>query len=207
MTTTAGAAIAAAVIAGGPARRMGGVAKAGLVVDGESIAALQVRVLRRVFERVVVVANEPGPWAELPVELVHDRHAGVGPLAGLHAALVSTEGQQGVVCVAGDMPFVSEPLLRLLRDRAPEADAVVPRVAGRAEPLLARYARRCRAAVEAQLAAGERAVHMLLDHLAVSWLDEDDLRAVDPELRALTNVNTPDDLVRAQALVGRGRRR
>jgi len=207
MTAAAGAAIAAAVIAGGPARRMGGVAKAGLVVDGESIAARQVRVLRRVFGRVLVVANEPGPWAGLPVELVRDRHPGVGPLAGLHAALASTEGQDGVVCVAGDMPFVPEPLLCLLRDRAPEADAVVPRVAGRAEPLLARYARRCLAAVEAQLAAGERAVHLLLDHLDVAWLDEDDLRAVDPSLRALTNVNTPEDLARAQALVGRGRRR
>jgi molybdopterin-guanine dinucleotide biosynthesis protein A len=154
---------------------------------------------------VLVVANEPGPWAGLPVELVRDRHAGVGPLAGLHAALASTEGQDGVVCVAGDMPFVPEPLLYLLRDRAPEADAVVPRVGGRPEPLLARYARRCLTAVEGQLAAGERAVHLLLDHLVVAWVDEDDLRAVDPALRALTNVNTPEDLARAQALVGRRR--
>ena len=46
-----------------------------------------------------------------------------------------------VVCVAGDMPFLAPALLEHLRDAAPAAPALVPRIAGRAEPLLARYAR------------------------------------------------------------------
>jgi len=46
-----------------------------------------------------------------------------------------------VVCVAGDMPFLAPGLIERLRDGAPGAPAFVPKVAGRAEPLLARYAR------------------------------------------------------------------
>jgi molybdopterin-guanine dinucleotide biosynthesis protein A len=191
--------VAAAIIAGGPARRLGGAVKAALVVGGRSIAERQLEALRAVFDRVVVVANDPGPWSALGVEVVPDRRPGDGPLGGLQAALAATGGHDAVVCVAGDMPFLTPEVLRLLRDHAPDADAVAARVGGRAEPLLARYARRCLPVVEAQLAAGERAVHALLEQrLAVAWLEEAALRAVDPELRALTNVNTPEDLARLQ---------
>jgi molybdopterin-guanine dinucleotide biosynthesis protein A len=196
---------AAAVIAGGPATRMGGASKAALLIDGESIASRQTRALRAVFGRVVVVAGDPGPWGELGVERVADHHRGAGPLAGIHAALRATEVHPGVVCVAGDMPFLSDGLLRLLRDRDPDADAVVPRVQGRVEPLLARYGRGCLPVIEARLAAGDRALHSLLDDLAVSWIEEGELRAFDPHLRGLVNVNTPEDLARARRGPLRGR--
>jgi molybdopterin-guanine dinucleotide biosynthesis protein A len=202
-----GGAVGAAVIAGGLATRMGGAAKSALAVGGRSIAADQLQTLRAVFARVLVVANDPAPWRELGVEVVADRERGVGPIGGVHAALLATRALAGgVVCVAGDMPFLSPDLLRLVRDRDPGAEAVVPRAGGRPEPLLARYAPGCLAVVEAQLAAGERAMQALLGRLRVSWIEEAELRVVDPELRALTNVNTPSDLARARSLSPRPRR-
>jgi molybdopterin-guanine dinucleotide biosynthesis protein A len=190
----------AAVIAGGPGTRLGGAVKSALVVGGRSVAERQLAVLRGLFARIVVVANDAGPWAAAGAEIVPDRHADAGPLGGLHAALAATQAEGAVVCVGGDMPFLEPPLLRLLRDGRPEAQALVARVGGRPEPLLARYAARCLPVVEAQLQAGERAVHRVLPLLGVAWLDEPELRAVDPELRSLTNINTPDDLARAEAL-------
>jgi molybdenum cofactor guanylyltransferase len=190
---------AAAVIAGGPARRMGGVAKAALVVGGRSIAERQLAALRPLFERVLVVAGDPGPWAALGAEVVPDRQPAAGPLAGVHAALLATRAHPAVVCVAGDMPFLRAELLALLRDHAPGAEAVAVRGAdGRPEPLLARYGARCLAAVESQLASGDNAVHALLARLDVSWIDEALVRAFDPRLLSLTNVNTPEDLARAR---------
>jgi molybdopterin-guanine dinucleotide biosynthesis protein A len=100
--------------------------------------------------------------------------------------------------VAGDLPALSPRALALLVEAAPEADAVVPRVAGRAEPLHARYARRSLDQVRARLDAGERALHRLLDHLAVAWIDERALRAVDPELLTLADVDAPEDLARLE---------
>jgi molybdopterin-guanine dinucleotide biosynthesis protein A len=179
---------------------MGGVSKAELLVGGRSIAARQVEALRAVFARVVAVANAPGPWPALHVEVIGDRWAGAGPLAGIQAALEATREQPSVVCVGGDMPFLSGELLALLRDRAPAAEAVAVRVGDRVEPLLGRYASRCLPIVEAQLAAGERAVHRLLERLSVAWIDGEELRAFDPALRSLMNVNAPEDLARAEAL-------
>jgi molybdopterin-guanine dinucleotide biosynthesis protein A len=200
---TNAAACAAAIIAGGAATRLGGLPKSTLVVEGRSIAERLLESLRAAFPRVLVVANDAAPWAALGVEVVPDVYRGAGPLAGVHAALVATAAHAGVVCVAGDMPFVAPPLLALLRDHAPEADAVVPRIAGRAEPLLARWGRACLPVVDAQLAAGERAVHAIFELVRTTWLDEPALRAVDPALRSFTNVNTPEDLRRLERRDGR----
>jgi molybdopterin-guanine dinucleotide biosynthesis protein A len=203
-TTGAASGIAAAIIAGGAATRLGGVPKSTLVVDGRSIAARLVAALGAAFARVLVVANDPAPWQGLGLEVVPDgpAHRGAGPLAGVHAALAATRERAGVVCVAGDMPFVAPALLALLRDHAPEADAVVPRVAGRPEPLLARWGRACLPVVAARLAAGERAAHAVFDVVRTAWLDEPALRAVDPGLASFTNVNTPEDLRRARGPAG-----
>jgi molybdopterin-guanine dinucleotide biosynthesis protein A len=190
--------VAAAIIAGGAATRLGGAPKSTLVVAGRSIAARLLETLRGSFPRVLVVANDPSPWAALGVEIVPDVYPGAGPLAGVHAALVAASAHAGVVCVAGDMPFVAPALLALLRDNAPEADAVVPRVGGRPEPLLARWGSACLPVVDVRLAAGRRAVHETFAALATTWLDEPALRAVDPDLRSFTNVNTPEDLRRAR---------
>jgi len=189
--------LAAAIVAGGAATRLGGAAKSQLVVAGRAIAERQLEVLRAAFARVLVVANDPAPWASFDIEVVGDAFPGAGPLAGVHAALVATREHAGVVCVAADMPFLAPPLLALLRDHAPDAAAVVPRVGGRAEPLLARWARGCLPDIEARLAAGHRAVHDVFDALTTAWLDEPALRAVDSKLRSFVNVNTAADLLRA----------
>ena len=204
MSEAAAGTIAAAIVAGGAATRLGGRAKPALVVGGRSIAERLLEALRATFGRVLVVANEPAPWRALGVEVTPDVHPGAGPLAGVHAALVATAAAHpGVVCVAGDMPFVEPALLALLRDHAPDADAVVPRVAGRAEPLLARWGRACLPVVEARLAAGERAAHAIFEHVGTAWLDETALRSVDPALRSFANVNTPEDLRRVERESGR----
>lgn len=203
----AAVAVAVAVIAGGPGRRLGGAVKASLQIGGRTIAERQRQAMGELFARVLVVANDAAaaaPWQALGVELVADAQPGAGPLAGVHAALAATRGLAGVVCVGGDMPFLSAPVLQLLRDHAPGAAAVAPRLGGRPEPLAARYGPPCLAAAEALLARGERALHAVLSAVETRWLDEPAWRAVDPALRALTNVNTPDELARARSAARRG---
>jgi len=209
--------VAAAIIAGGRGTRMrgdrahapaaagAGEAKALLVVDGRRIIDRQLEVLRRCFDDVLVVANDPeiaaALGAEAGVPVVADRvSGGLGPLAGLDAALAALpDGAGAVVCVAGDMPFLSRPLLELLRDHAPGATALVPWIGGRAEPLLARYARACAPIVREQLGRGDYAMKRLADRLSATFLGEEALRAVDPDLRSFVNVNTPADLAAAGA--------
>jgi molybdopterin-guanine dinucleotide biosynthesis protein A len=195
--------VAAAIIAGGPARRLGGVQKPFLDVGGQAIAHRQLEVLRGLFEPVVAIANDPAPWATTGLAVFPDLVPGVGPLGGIHAALSATGDADAVVCVAGDLPFLSPALLRALRDRAPEAVAVAPRPGGRLEPLCARYARELLPTLEARLRAGQYAVHELLEAVAAAWIDDDALATLAPGGLAFVNVNTPEELQRAEELARR----
>src|SRR3954470_17054182 len=94
--------VAAAIIAGGAAKRLGGQTKPALIVGGRSIAERLLETLRASFARVLVVANDATPWEGLAVEVFPDMYRGAGPLAGVHAALAATSAHAGVVCVAGD---------------------------------------------------------------------------------------------------------
>ncbi|HEY2903455.1 MAG TPA: molybdenum cofactor guanylyltransferase [Polyangia bacterium] len=193
---------AAAIIAGGRGTRLGGQVKGLITVDGRRIVDRQRDTLAAVFAPVVLVASDPAPWRDCGLVVVPDRVADAGPLGGIDAALAHFAAAKtevdAVVCVAGDMPFLNEDLLRLLRDHQPDAPAAVPRVGENAEPLLARYALSLSAAVTARLAGGDFAVHRWLAGVAVAWIDEVALRAVDPSLRSFFNVNTPADQERAQ---------
>ena len=180
------------LLAGGKATRLGGAPKGLLLRGGETIAARTVRLLGELCADVIVVANDATPYADLGVRVVADIVRDAGPLGGLHAAMA--HASRPFVLVAGcDMPDVQPALLRLLRDADEHADVVVPVVGGRLEPLVARYATRCRAAVEVALCAGRLKATAFHDAVEVLRLDDRTLRLADPHLRSFDNVNTPEE--------------
>ena len=192
--------VAAAILAGGRGRRLGEVDKASLLIENKSILARQLEVLTPLFSRVLLVGNREAPPPPGVVPVTDRVPPGAGPLAGLEAALNALVPQErAVVCVAADMPFLQSGALRLLRDEAPLTAAVVPRVAGHPEPLFARYPRTALGAVTRALAENRLKMAALLTELEISWLEESTLRVVDPDLRALENINEPADLERARA--------
>ncbi len=187
--------VAAAVIAGGEGRRMGGIAKGLLMVQGQRIIDRQLALLQPLFSRVFIVANDPQTYADLGVAVVPDRVARVGPLAGIEAALAALQPHEdAVVCVAADLPFLTTTVLTALRDHAPETHAVVPYVQGHPEPLCARYGKAALAEVQAALHEGAYKLMNLLQQLQALPLPQAMLSAQDATGRFATNVNTPEDL-------------
>ncbi|WP_375769129.1 molybdenum cofactor guanylyltransferase [Archangium gephyra] len=187
-----------AVIAGGKGERLGGVAKGLLEVEGRTVLE-RVLELGRLCGDVLLVANEPGPYARFHLRTVEDVVRGRGAPGGVHAALVGA-GTEWVLAVACDMPFVSEAAVRvLLEARGPEVDAVCFTVGGRVEPLLALYRRTLADEWGEALRTEEPSLRSLLARCRTKLLAEESLKAVDAELRAVVSVNTPEDLVRHQA--------
>lgn len=185
--------VTALILAGGRATRLGGVDKRALVVDGLTIFDRQCNVLLpRVAEIIVSTPKAIPGW-----HTVTDAIAGAGPLAGISAGLTAAK-TPWVLVIAGDMPYISEALIdRLLGAATSELDAVGIRIGGLPEPLVCMLrVAVVRPHVQRRLAERKLKVAELLtdDGLRVAWLDERELRAVDPELRALFNVNEPGDL-------------
>jgi molybdenum cofactor guanylyltransferase len=186
--------VSALILAGGKATRFGGVDKRELVVDGRTIFERQVAVLAPRVTEVLVSS----PRAIAGFRTVADTVEGAGPLAGIAAGLAAAT-TPWVLVVAGDMPYISEAVVELVLARiAVPYDAIGIQIGELPEPLFCALRRAsCVPVIERRLAAGQRKASRLLTDgdLRVCWLGEAELRTVDPELRALFNVNTPADIV------------
>ncbi|MEX2157577.1 MAG: molybdenum cofactor guanylyltransferase [Gemmatimonadales bacterium] len=196
-----------AVLAGGAARRYGGRPKGLLEVGGR-------RILDRVVDAVaavtgappLLVANAPDAPAWRPdLETIPDARPGLGSLGGIYTAVAAAP--EAVLCVAWDMPFVPEGLLRVLIAGATDGgfDAYLPESGGRrgVEPLCAVYGPACRAAIERRLDAGDLKAISFHADVRVGMLSLALVRQFGDPDELFFNVNTPEDLEQAEAVCRR----
>lgn len=193
--------MAGIVLSGGQSQRMGR-DKATLLYEGVPLLDRVVGILGAVTPGVIVVTASEECYAPLGAYVVYDEYPGAGPLGGLVTGLKAA-GRGAHIVVACDMPLLQPELLRLLLERLGSADAAVPRIAGQPEPLCAVYSATSVPALEAAVAEGELAVHKALDRIRVRYVEEEELRSVDPELISFTNLNQPEDLARLAGDEGR----
>jgi len=187
--------VSAALLLGGESTRMGR-DKARLEIAGEPAAARLAKLLASLFGEVLLVGGTPPP--DVPGLRVADAEGPRCALRGLVSALSAAREERVLVLATDLMAMTPELLLALVA--FPEADAVVPRSSGGAQPLCALYRRApALAAARISLSRGKLSLMSVLDQLAVRWLEGDDLDAVDPGGLALYNVNTPDDYARLAA--------
>jgi molybdopterin-guanine dinucleotide biosynthesis protein A len=197
----AAAPIAAAILAGGHARRMQGANKAHLRIDGERIVERQLRLLRDVADPVFIVSNRQQDFSDLGVEVVPDAIADAGPLGGIYTALRHSPHARTLI-VGCDLPFLSLPLLERLT--APStADLVIPRSGRGYEPLCATWAAGCAALLEQRIAAGALKAAGAIEDLRVEEIGSEFVKSCDPHGLLFMNINTPHDFERAQR-VGHG---
>ena len=193
-----------AVLAGGAARRYGGTPKGLLTVGGR-------RILDRVVDAVqaatggppLLIANAPDAesWRS-DLRTLPDSRPGFGTLGGIYTAVSAAPGP--VLCVAWDMPFVPEALLRALLDRMGTGgyDAVLPASSGKRglEPLCAVYGPACAPAIAQRLENGDLKAISFHPDVRVGIVPLAQVRRFGNPDELFFNVNTPDDLERAEAL-------
>ena len=191
-----------AILAGGGATRFGGKPKGLELVGGERILDRLARTMERALgQPPLLVANAPDAAGWRPdLRTVSDLRPGLGSLGGIYTAVMTAPAP--VVCVAWDMPFVSDDLIQQLAAGLQEYDAMLPQSDGRrgVEPLCAAYGPACGPAISASLDAGDLRAIGFHPRIRVGILSLDRVRALaSPEL-LFFNVNTADDLARADEL-------
>ena len=132
------------------------------------------------------------------VRILVDVIPGNGPLMGLYTGLKAMHpfSSHGLV-LAVDMPFVQPALISFLLSQPLTEALLIPRVEQKPQVLLAVYPRTALPSVEACLQEGRRDLRSLLAVCTVRYLEEAQLRAVDPQLRSFVNVNTPEEFQRS----------
>jgi len=192
------------VLCGGQSARMGR-PKLSLPFGDETMLGRIVRIVGEVVSPVVVVASVGQELPPLPGETIVTRDAieGQGPLAGLAAGLAALNGRADAAYVSScDVPLLKVEFIRAMIDALGTHEMAIPRedeyyhsLAGVYRTILGRRALPL-------LDAGNRRSQDLVHASDARLVNVAELRAVDPELESLRNINTPDDYAAALRVAG-----
>lgn len=200
----------ALILAGGEARRLGGIDKPLLELTGRSLLERIVELLAAQAGPIALSANgDPTRFASFGLPVLPDgAFAGQGPLAGVLAGLdwAAAQGAEALLTVPGDTPFIPPDLAAALAP--PPACAMS---AGQVHHLVALWPVTARATLRRFLAEpGRRGVRNFTE--GRDFTDGRDfteglaMRRVDFPAVAwdpFHNVNTPEDLATARILASR----
>jgi len=182
------------VLAGGAARRMGGVDKAALLVGGLALLDRVLAAARPVCDRLVVV-GPVRPTAVDGVTFVMEAVRGGGPVPAIAAGLTEVVGCDVVLVLAADLPLLTADHLRGLLAALddPDVEAAAADDEGGPNPLLAAYRAAPLRSRAADLGAGAAATRLLPRSPALVDLGP-----------ATLNVNRASDLAAAERLLAQG---
>lgn len=193
--------VAGIILAGGQSQRMGRNKALLPLPDKPAVTFVEhlASLLTQHCTEVLLVARDQTSGEELFTSsanrswrLVYDQSPGQGPLMGLFSGLQATSFSHALV-LAVDLPFAQPALLSWLCALPLTDEALVPCVQGIPQVLLARYPRALLPTIEGCLHEGRRDPRALLSRVPVRYLEEEQLREIDSELRSFRNINTPED--------------
>jgi molybdenum cofactor guanylyltransferase len=188
---------AAAIVAGGDARRFGGTDKSRLVVAGRTIIVRQVEILQRVASELLIVAPDAARFTDLPARVIADRTPGLGVIGAIETALHATSRDQ-IIVIACDLPFLTSNLLARLAAMSRGRDGAWIRSERGVEPLIACYRTAARDRLTHHIAKGWRKPSDLNQILDLAELARPELDEYGDPARLLANLNTPGDYARVQ---------
>ncbi|MCA1813612.1 MAG: molybdenum cofactor guanylyltransferase [Halobacteriales archaeon] len=198
----------AVLLAGGESMRMGR-DKATALLAGKPLVEWVLDALEPLTRSFVLVANDVERFRDYEgrARIVRDDPPRAGPLAALRTGLRNSR-EDWCFATSCDAPFLQPGFVQKLGTLTRGGfDAVVPGNLEERWPLTAFYAKRCVPALDRAVQRRDMKLISFYPEVAVRWVPKDGLRGADPELRSLWNVNTPEDLAKAEALVSAARPR
>ena len=148
--------------------------------------------MQSIFPKVIVSVRQER--AGLNVPQVRDELVASGPLAGLAAGMKGA-ATPWLFAVACDMPFIKPAVIEYLAGQRADCQAVVPWCMA----IRNRWQRSTRQVAwiswkASSTADGKHSLRALLERLQVRYVSEEQMLAVDPQLRSFFDLDTPQDL-------------
>jgi len=189
----------AIILAGGKNKRIGQ-NKAFIKLNGKTIIENQIKLLRKIFPEILIIANSPREYEHLGVEVTEDIIPHKGSLGGIYSGLFVSESFYSFF-LACDMPFPNINLIAYMRDLVAGYDVVVPRTGVGYEPLSAFYSKECLAPIKRQMDAGNLKIADFFPGVKVRAVGTGELNKFDPDELSFFNINTPEELAKARSIV------
>jgi molybdopterin-guanine dinucleotide biosynthesis protein A len=193
--------VSCVILVGGESRRMGS-NKARVELAGKALVERVLIKLKPLFREVFISTREE-PFTLVGTTAVKDEFPGRGPAVGLLTTLARA-ANPWVFVIGCDHPLVRPELVRRLAAMREGYDCVVPKVGGRIQTLCALYKKSCIAALKERVLKGERGLFKFLKEaggLSVRYVEEEELKDVDPGLESFVDVDTTEELERAEKIL------
>lgn len=192
------------ILAGGKGRRLGGQDKAVLTLDGLPLWKHVSDRLKPMVSQLIVTASSPPAWLvgdslfEFVTDVRPDGEA-IGPAGGLLAALewgLAKAGSNATVLTAPvDAPFFPEDLYSRLSAGLESRQVSLAQTASRLQPAFGLWSCRVAPHVRKCIEDKDFAMHVIAQRIGASFV------LFDAEDHAFHNINTRDDLARAESWV------
>jgi molybdopterin-guanine dinucleotide biosynthesis protein A len=186
----------AIILAGGKSRRMGNRDKAFIEIEREPLIRRQLRLLKKYFKKIIIVANDVDKYKGFNgVKVVPDVVAGQGPLGGILSGLLAS-GERYNFVVACDMPFINLPLIKYMQMEKAGYDVVVPMLNNRYEPLFGIYSKSCSKSIKPLLDKKILKISRFFSEVKVRKISRKEISKFGRPEEIFMNINTPIDLSR-----------
>ena len=192
------------ILAGGLSTRFDGKNKALLRIQGKTILQYIYEVYEALFDEIILVTNNPLDYLGWDLEIVTDIFSTRSSMTGIHTGLFYARHPH-VFVTACDTPFIKQQLVETVLDGiGGNAEWIIPKTAMGLEPMCAVYSKQCLQNMETCLRHEKFKIQKCLRKVPTKIISEKKLLEKDPELISFFNINTPDDLSRAERLVQGG---
>jgi len=184
--------LTAIIMAGGKSRRLGGIEKPLIRVEGQRIIDRTFRIVSDCCREVLISCNNPQPYKSFSAMTIPDLYPDHGALGGLYSCLAQAACTNAFV-VAGDMPFISTTAIRYLWSRHGGYDVVIPRGDDGRQPLHAIYSKNCLEPIKKQLDSGNLKISGFFPQVKVIEIPTEQQPSYFGP-RYFFNLNTPADI-------------
>jgi molybdopterin-guanine dinucleotide biosynthesis protein A len=198
----------AVILAGGFSRRFG--KDKGLVaLAGKPLILHVIDRVSKVVDEVLVIVSSKDQKNKFETilgekaNLVIDKDDSQSPLVGAITGFESAKGEYSLLLPC-DTPLVSTHIVQFLLDMCTNRSAAIPRwTSGYIEPLQAAYHTKfALTAAKTALKQGNMNMRSMIDNLSgVRYVSTMVLEQLEPDLLTFFNVNTPQDLKKADSLL------
>ncbi len=187
------------ILAGGKNLRMGK-NKAFLEIKGQRIIDRTKQLFVDLFDEVFLVTNSPLEYLDLNLRMVSDLFPEGGALGGIYSGLFHASHSHAFVA-ACDMPFLNKALISHLSTLSSGYDIVIPKMEDGWQPLHAVYSPKCLPFMENLLRKNNLKIIDFFHKVNKREVTTEEILPFDPQLVSFLNINTPEDLARAEDLL------
>jgi molybdopterin-guanine dinucleotide biosynthesis protein A len=192
------------ILSGGLSTRFKGQNKAFINVGGKHILDRLYAIFSDLFNEIILVTNDPLQFVEWDLTIVTDIFPVRSSLTGIHTGLFYMKNQFAFFS-ACDTPFLEKGLVEVLLENIDrKIDIIMPETSAGMEPLCAIYSKRCLNTAENHIKQNKFKIQRALGNHRLKKIPETVLRSKDPELTSFFNINTQEDLTRAEEMAAKG---